>query len=123
MSAFSDNELTFLQDGPKLARIATVDPSGDPHVVPTGWSYNPEHGSIDIGGIELARTQKYRNAARTGRAAVVIDDVQPPWQPRAVFVRGSAETHDELIRIRCERIISWGIESDQIGERSSRDVS
>lgn len=122
MSAFSDNELTFLHDGPKLARLATVDPAGDPHVVPTGWSYNPEHGSIDIGGIELAHTHKYRNVARTGRAGVVIDDVLPPWQPRAVLVKGAADALDDLIRIHPERIISWGIESDQIGDRSSRHV-
>lgn len=122
MSAFSDNELTFLHDGPKLARLATVDAAGDPHVVPTGWSYNPAHGSIDVGGIALASTQKYRNVARTGRAAIVIDDVQPPWQPRAVLVKGSAEARGDLIRIRPERIISWGIESNQIGERSSRDA-
>lgn len=123
MSAFSDNELTFLHDGPKLARLATVDPTGDPHVVPTGWSYNPEHGSIDIGGIALAQTQKYRNVARSGRAAVVIDDVQPPFRPRAVLVKGSAEAHGDLIRIRPERIISWGIETSHIGERSSRDTT
>lgn len=122
MSAFSDNEFTFMRDGPNLARLATVDSSGDPHVVPTGWSYNPEHDSIDIGGIELARTHKYRNVARTGRAAIIIDDVLPPWHPRAVFVKGRAEALDDLIRVHPERIISWGIESNRIGDRSSRDV-
>lgn len=121
MSAFSDNELSFLRDGSKLARLATVDPDGDPHVVPTGWSYNPEYGSIDIGGTALARTQKYRNVARTGRATVVIDDVQRPWHPRAVVVKGTAEAHDDRIRIHPERIISWGIETNQIDEQDSRE--
>lgn len=120
MSAFSDNELAFLQNGPKLARIATVDAAGDPHVVPTGWHYNAERNTIDLGGRALERTQKYRNVARNRRAAVVIDDVLPPWRPRAVLVKGPAEALDGLIRVHPERVVSWGIESDRIGERSSR---
>lgn len=122
MSARSDRELAFLHEGTKLARLATVDPHGDPHVVPTGWRYNPEHGSIDIGGMALERTQKYRNVTRTGRAAVVIDDVQPPWRPHAVLVKGAAVAGDGLIRVHPEKIISWGLDSDVIGERTSRTV-
>lgn len=124
MSAFTDTELAYLSDEEfKLARLATIDATGDPHVVPTGWSYNPEHDSIDIGGIDLETTRKYRNIARTGRAAVVIDDVQPPWRPRAILVQGTAQPVDALIRIRPEKIISWGLESDVIGDRRSRTVS
>lgn len=123
MIPFSEAEVAFLRDGSKLARLATVDSHGDPHVVPTGWSYNAELGSIDVGGQAVEETQKYRNIVRTGRAAVVIDDVQPPWRPRAVQVRGSAEALDGLIRIRPERIVSWGIHSDVIGERASRRVT
>lgn len=122
MSAFTDNELAYLNEastdqGPKLARIATVDAAGDPHVVPTGWSHNAETDTIDIGGMSLERTQKYRNVARSGRAAVVVDDVLPPWRPRAVLVKGAAEALDGLIRVHPEQIVSWGIDSDQIGDR------
>lgn len=123
MSVFSDNELAYLRSEDfKLARLATIDPAGDPHVVPTGWSYNPDHDAIDIGGINPERTQKYRNVVRTGRAAVVIDDVQPPWRPRAVLVKGAAEAVDGLIRLRPETVVSWGLDSDTIGERHSRTV-
>lgn len=124
MSAFSHKELAYLHSEEfKLARLATTDPTGDPHVVPTGWSYNPDHDSIDIRGMNLEATQKYRNVARSGRAAVVIDDVLPPWQPRAILVKGAAEALDELIRIHPEKIISWGLHSDRIGERHSRTVN
>lgn len=124
MSAFSDQELAYLHSEEfKLARLATIDGAGDPHVVPTGWSYNAEHDTIDIAGRALEETQKYRNVARRGRAAVVIDDVLPPWRPRAVLVKGAAEALDGLIRIRPEKIVSWGIESDRIGERQSRTVT
>lgn len=124
MSAFSEQELAYLHGEEfKLARLATIDPAGDPHVVPTGWSYNAEHDSIDIAGMALEGTQKYRNVARSGRAAVVIDDVLPPWRPRAVLVKGAAEALEGLIRVHPEKIVSWGIESDRIGERQSRTVT
>lgn len=124
VSAFSDTELAYLHnDEFKLARLATVDPAGDPHVVPTGWSHNREHDTIDITGMTLEATQKYRNVARTGRAAVVIDDVLPPWRPRAVLVKGAAEARDGCIRIHPERITSWGIDSEVLGERQSRTVN
>jgi pyridoxamine 5'-phosphate oxidase family protein len=50
--------------------------------------------------------------ARTGRAAIVIDDVRPPWRPRGVEVRGRAEAIVEppMIRIHAERIVSWGLD-------------
>ncbi len=73
--------------------------------------------------MELERTQTYRNVARSGRAALVIDDVLPPWHPRAVMAKGRAEALDGLIRLHPERIVSRGIESDVIGDRRSRTVT
>lgn len=125
MSAFTDKELDFLRSGEvRLARIATVGPQGTPHVVPTGWRYNPEHDTIDIGGANLAATKKYRDIKRNGQVAVVIDDVLPPWRPRCVEIRGIGEVIDEgpLIRIRPNRIVSWGLESDVIGVHHARNV-
>jgi pyridoxamine 5'-phosphate oxidase family protein len=55
-------------------------------------------------------------------AALVVDDVLPPWEPRAVEVRGEAITletggkaimerfDDPIIRITPRRIVSWGLE-------------
>jgi pyridoxamine 5'-phosphate oxidase family protein len=125
MSAFTPQELHYLLAERRLARLATVGPDGTPHVAPVGWSYNRDQDSIDIGGLRLETTKKYRDIARTGRAAVVVDDVLPPWQPRGVEVRGRAEaleTPTPLIRIHPERVISWGIHSDVIGERRTRSV-
>ena len=56
MSVFTDDELRFLRSRPLLARIATVGAGGTPHVVPTGWSYNPELDAIDVGGRDLTAT-------------------------------------------------------------------
>jgi pyridoxamine 5'-phosphate oxidase family protein len=124
-SRFTDRELAYLQSGERLARIATVGRDGMPHVVPTGWSYNTDHDTLDIGGIDLTATKKYRDAARNGVAAVVIDDVLPPWHPRGIEVRGRAEIVQQpevRIRIHPTRIVSWGLESEKIGERNGRDV-
>jgi hypothetical protein len=64
---------------------------GTPHVVPVSRSYNAERGSMDVGGRDLTATKKYRDVARPGRAAIVIDAVLPARQPRGVEVRGRAE--------------------------------
>ncbi len=123
MSAFTEEELRYLTGERRLARLATVGKDGTPHVTPVGWTYNAELGTIDIGGHEMAKTKKYRDVVRKGRAAVVIDDVLPPWRPRGIEVRGRAEAVNgerPLIRIHPERIVSWGI-SDRHG-RSARSV-
>jgi pyridoxamine 5'-phosphate oxidase family protein len=118
-SAFTATELAYLRSGRRLARVATVGADGTPHVVPTGWLYNPEHDTIDLGGRDLAATRKYRDVARSGRAAIVVDDVLPPWQPRAVEVRGRAEAlggPPPLIRIHADDIRSWGLDTLGDGE-------
>jgi pyridoxamine 5'-phosphate oxidase family protein len=125
MSVFTDSELAYLSDGPKLARIATVGPDGMPHVVPSGWSYSRQDDVIVLRGDDLERTKKYRDVRATGRAAVVIDDVLPPWRPRGIEVRGRADTTeppDATIRVHPVRVVSWGLESDRIGERHGRTV-
>ncbi|NED96737.1 PPOX class F420-dependent oxidoreductase [Phytoactinopolyspora alkaliphila] len=114
MSAFSDAELSYLRSERRLARLATVGPDGTPHVTPVGWSYNADLDTIDVGGRDFANTKKFRDVSRTGRAAIVIDDVLPPWQPRAVSVRGRAEAIAEpgpLIRLYPDEVRSWGLET------------
>jgi pyridoxamine 5'-phosphate oxidase family protein len=114
MSVFTEDELGYLTGGTRLGRLATVGPDGTPHVVPVGWIYNAARDTIDIGGHELERSKKFRDVVRTGRAAIVIDDLESvdPWRPRAIEVRGRAEAiamPTPLIRIHPERILSWGL--------------
>ncbi len=114
MSVFTEAELRYLTGGRQLGRLATVGADGTPHVVPVGWIYNAASDTIDIGGHELERSKKFRDIVRTGRAAIVVDDVESiePWRPRAVEVRGRAEAialPTPLIRIHPERILSWGL--------------
>jgi len=131
MSVFLDYEIEYLRSQ-RLGRLATLGAGGEPHVVPVGFRYNPEFETIDIGGHNNSKSKKFRDAARDGRVAFVVDDVLPPWKPRFIEIVGLAETlstggkavnerfDDELIRIRPTQIISWGIDGH---ERSSRRIS
>jgi pyridoxamine 5'-phosphate oxidase family protein len=114
VSAFNHSELRYLREERLLGRIATVGRDGTPHVTPVGWSYNAEEDTIDVGGRDFARSKKYRDVRRSERAAIVIDDVLPPWRPRGIEVRGRAEALEDpaLIRIHPDRIVSWGLSSE-----------
>jgi pyridoxamine 5'-phosphate oxidase family protein len=72
----------------------------------------------------MAASKKYRDALRHGRVAFVVDDVQPPWKPRMLEIRGSVEgatdggeqinpgLPPEILRITPTRIISFGLTGD-----------
>jgi pyridoxamine 5'-phosphate oxidase family protein len=125
MSIFTEAELTYLRSERRLARLATVGPDGTPHVTPVGmWSLDAEAEIIEVSGRDLAVTKKFRDIARTHRAAIVIDDlVAEPWQPRGVEIRGRAEAITDpqpRIRIHPERIIGWGL--DDPGHRNARNA-
>lgn len=123
---FTSAELEYLQGERRLGRIATVGPGGTPHVTPVGWSLDTDSGVVEVGGMDLPATKKFRDVVRTGRAAIVIDDVPPPWQPRGVEIRGRAEAVEEpeaKIRLYPERIIGWGLDDTTIGRQNARDVT
>ena len=113
---FSPVEPAYLRGERRLGRLATADAEGRPHVVPVGWSYDSDLGTIDVSGRSFAATKKYRNVLVNPRAAFVVDDVLPPWRPRCVTVQGTAEAveappgGEAMIRIRPETIVSWGLD-------------
>jgi len=124
-SVFTEGELRYLSER-RLGRIATVGKDGTPHVAPVGWSYDPEEDAVEVGGRNFDRSKKYHDAARSGRAAIVIDDVVTvdPWQPRGIEIRGTAEVVDDppRIRIRPRRVVSWGLEGDDFFRQHARTV-
>ena len=122
MGSFSEAELSYLQSQ-RLGRLATVGADGKPHVAPVTFRYNPDTDTIDVGGLRNRATKKFRDVSRVGVAAIVVDDVVPPWSPRGIEVRGPTVALDEaekfhdafdgsLIRITPERIVAWGLEGD-----------
>ena len=125
MTVFTEAELTYMRSERLLARLATVGRDGTPHVAPVGWSIDRGAEVIEVGGFNLAATKKFRDVVNTGRAAIVIDDVLPPWRPRGIEIRGRAEAIEDpepRIRIHPERIVSWGLDPAN-GRRTGRDVA
>ncbi|MBO0778982.1 MAG: pyridoxamine 5'-phosphate oxidase family protein, partial [Ktedonobacteraceae bacterium] len=57
MSKFTEAELAYLKTQ-RLGRLATVNQRGEPQVAAVGFHYNAELDAIDIGGFDMANTQK-----------------------------------------------------------------
>ncbi len=122
-SLFTPEEIAYLQTQ-RLGRIATVDSHGQPHVVPVAFRYNPEAGTIEVGGHSgFAKRKKWRDVQRNPKVAIVFDDVVagPPRIARGLEVRGEAELllqggagilpgfDPEMFRIKPSHVASWGI--------------
>lgn len=133
MSPFTDDELDYLRSQ-LLGRLATVGPGGAPQNKPVHFRYNAELGTVDVFGLNMDATQKYRNVRSRPEVALVIDDIVSlnPWSARGIEIRGQAEALDgqaqprggmsrATIRIHPRRIISWGVRRDQAGMHA-RDV-
>jgi len=127
MSVFTPAEIAFITHQP-IGRIATVGPTGKPHVVPVGFRYNPEQDSIDIGGMAgLTQRKHYRDLVRNQKVAFVIDDIPSlnPWTTRGIEIRGEAEIltsggqtiqpffGPDMIRIHPRRLLTWGVENEK----------
>ena len=121
-SPLSASVLAYL-GSQRLGRLATVDPHGAPQNNPVGFRYNAEAGTIDIGGLRMGASRKFRNLAGNPKVAFVVDDIASvqPWRVRCVEIRGRAEAlldqvplapgmSAEIIRIRPERVISFGLD-------------
>jgi pyridoxamine 5'-phosphate oxidase family protein len=123
--SFTELELGYLATQ-QLGRLATAQPNGTLQVNPVGFRYNSALGTIDIGGFNMAQSQKFRNIADNARAAFVIDDIASvnPWRVRCLEIRGRGEAittptdsaYEQLggmdgaiIRIHPQRILSFGI--------------
>ena len=135
MGTFTDKELEYLR-GQRLARLATADSSGAPHVVPVGFRISEDGNAIDVGGHGFGKSKKHRDIRANQRVAIVIDDLASvnPWTPRGIEIRGQAELHDKggtekfgragwdeaWVRITPQRIVSWGIEAPPFTAGSSQ---
>jgi pyridoxamine 5'-phosphate oxidase family protein len=96
----------------------------------------PSRG-LEVGGIDLRASKKFRDVRRNPRVAFVVDDLQStePWRPRGIEIRGRAEAFEEggerfgdgwdsaWIRVVPERIVSWGLDSGPFAKPNSRAVA
>jgi pyridoxamine 5'-phosphate oxidase family protein len=97
---FTDAEQEFLRSQ-RVARLATVGPTGWPHVVPVMYKLNDEGAfEFDADGVKL------RNITAEPRAALVVDGSPK----RGVAVQGHAEViGHERARLTPARKFSWGL--------------
>jgi len=111
--AFTEEEIIYLRSQP-LGRLATVAPGGQPDVTPVGFEFDGTH--FYIGGLDPARTRKFRNvAAGNDQVALVVDDLKStdPWIPRFLRVYGTAELVEREGRfgpgpyMRVTPVVSW----------------
>ena len=124
MASLNSAQISYLASQ-RLGRIATTGSDGKPHVVPTSFRYNPELGTVDVGGYHVDTTKKYRDVLANPFAAIVVDDLVSvdPWTPRMLEIRGRAEAigdggsalfgrgfGEAFIRIYPDKINSFGLD-------------
>jgi pyridoxamine 5'-phosphate oxidase family protein len=104
-------------------RLATVSPNGTPQNKPVGYRYNPALEAIDIAGLDMERSAKYRNVGAHPDVAFVVDDIvgEGAAGVRFVELRGPAEhavdpdratpggVSAHIIRIHPRRLVSWNV--------------
>jgi pyridoxamine 5'-phosphate oxidase family protein len=122
--AFSPGEAAFLDQEP-LGRLAYLDASGAPVVVPVGFRRTRDEQGVSViavAGHELRESAKYRRLASDPRCAIVVDSSIGP-SARGVLVKGVARLVDgpgrPIILITPTRVTSWGIDT-QAFERQHR---
>jgi pyridoxamine 5'-phosphate oxidase family protein len=90
-SGFSPDERAWLASQ-RLGRLATVAPDGVVGNAPVTYFVRSDD-TIDIGGMRMGATKKFRNVAAGSRVAFVVDVVETSegWHPIYLEIRGTAE--------------------------------
>jgi pyridoxamine 5'-phosphate oxidase family protein len=126
---FTDKERAYL-GSQRLARLATVSPSGQPDADVVGFELDGE--DILIGSYrDLDRSRKYKNvAAGNSKVSLVIDSLASvdPMDPVAVKIHGMASIEHrngrfgpaEYIVVRPRTSWSWGVEEPAFVEGEFR---
>ena len=123
MSVFTPAEIEYLTSV-TLGRMATIGRDGRPHLAPVTFVYNGDEDTIDIGGIDFAKTKKWRDAQQNRNVTFLVDDFTGQ-SARAIEVRGDAEAHEaggssinprfphfveQFIRLRPRYVVAWGLD-------------
>ena len=92
---FSPDERAWLASQ-RLGRLATVSPDGVVGNAPVTFFVRADD-TIDIGGMHMGDTKKFRNVRAGSRVAFVVDivDTSQGWHPIYLEIRGTAEAISE----------------------------
>ncbi len=121
---FSAAERAYLA-GQRLGRLATVSPDGVVGNAPVTFFVRADD-TVDIGGMRMGSTKKFRNVAAGSRVAFVVDDLRPGegWNPRYLEIRGTAEAltdvdppargfSRDIIKIHPDWVRSFGLDDER----------
>jgi pyridoxamine 5'-phosphate oxidase family protein len=95
-NGFSPEERAWLASQ-KLGRLATVSPKGVVGNAPVTYFVRADD-TIDIGGMRMGATKKFRNVQAGSRVAFVVDivDTSKGWNPVYLEIRGTAEAVSDV---------------------------
>jgi len=96
MRPFSPDERAWLASQ-RLGRLATVSPDGIVGNAPVTYFVRSDD-TIDIGGMRMGATKKFRNVQAGSRVAFVVDlvDTSDGWHPIYLEIRGTAEALSDV---------------------------
>jgi pyridoxamine 5'-phosphate oxidase family protein len=96
MRSFSADERAWLASQ-RLGRLATVSPDGVVGNAPVTYFVRSDD-TIDIGGMRMGATKKFRNVKAGSRVAFVVDivDTSAGWDPIYLEIRGTAEALSDV---------------------------
>src|SRR4051794_41970079 len=89
-TGFSAEERAWLASQ-RLGRLATVSPNGVVGNAPVTFFVRADD-TIDIGGMHMGDTKKFKNVQQGARVAFVVDivDTSEGWHPIYLEIRGTA---------------------------------
>ena len=98
MPPLTESQARFLADA-RIARLATADVEGRPHVIPVCFAFDGEAIYVVLDrkpkSVELTRLRRVRNILANPRAALVVDHYDEDWQAlRYILVTCRAEVLD-----------------------------
>jgi PPOX class probable F420-dependent enzyme len=96
----SDHELHAFLDEQKVMQVATMGPSGRPHVTPL-WFVRD---GLDLRGWTYAKAQKSRNLERDPHATIGIEDGVEYHELRGVMLECDVEVESET-----EKVAEFGL--------------
>jgi PPOX class probable F420-dependent enzyme len=95
---------------PNVAVVATVDPDGQPHAVPTWYLYEDGEIVFHTG----LRSRKYRNLRRNPRVTLCVDVKMAPYRAVVLYGRATIEVRSDEERTRRMAVAYLG---EEIGSR------